>query len=481
MKKILFILAIFVFLVTLTGEVGASLPSCSGMVSYWNFDEGSGTTAYDSVGCNDGTIYGATWANGALEFDGVDDYVEVPDDASLDITNEITVGVWVKNTGTGNQVVVDKRQITRNPPGWWRISIGSDGSPSFQVSKDDVWRALTWESSIRDDTWHHVVGVMNGDLQIYVDGVLRRYGSNNVVVTMTPNNAPLVIGKNIGDEAIFNGTIDEIVIFNRALSADEIQQLYLDNLIDNCLEMGPITSEIMADPNLVAVGTEVSLVATLDDTGRGDSYIESAEYSFNGVGCIEMYPEDGFLDSLKEVVYDDFYAPLSAGVYDLCIRGADVLGNVSDSECTFLVVYDPTAGFVTGGGWIYSDPGAYIADPDLEGKANFGFVSKYKKGADIPTGNTEFQFHTADLNFHSLNYDWLVVTGSDYARFKGIGTINGEGEYKFMLWAGDGEPDTFRIRIWEEDEISGDETTIYDNGFDQEISGGSIVIHTGKK
>jgi hypothetical protein len=168
-------------------------------------------------------------------------------------------------------------------------------------------------------------------------------------------------------------------------------------------------------------------------------------------------------------------------VYDLCIRGADVLGNVSDSECTFLVVYDPTAGFVTGGGWIYSDPGAYIADPDLEGKANFGFVSKYKKGADIPTGNTEFQFHTADLNFHSLNYDWLVVTGSDYARFKGIGTINGEGEYKFMLWAGDGEPDTFRIRIWEEDEISGDETTIYDNGFDQEISGGSIVIHTGKK
>ncbi|TEU13211.1 MAG: hypothetical protein E3J21_19165 [Anaerolineales bacterium] len=74
----------------------------------------------------------------------------------------------------------------------------------------------------------------------------------------------------------------------------------------------------------------------------------------------------------------------------------------------------------------------------------------------------------------------LVVTGSDYARFKGAGTINGMGDYKFMLWAGDGEPDTFRIKIWEEDG-NGGETVTYDNGFDQEIAGGSIVIHTSKK
>ena len=73
-----------------------------------------------------------------------------------------------------------------------------------------------------------------------------------------------------------------------------------------------------------------------------------------------------------------------------------------------------------------------------------------------------------------------IVTGSNYARFKGSGTINGMGEYKFMLWAGDDDPDTFRIRIWEEDEVSGVETDIYDNGFDQAIAGGSIVIHTKK-
>jgi hypothetical protein len=118
------------------------------------------------------------------------------------------------------------------------------------------------------------------------------------------------------------------------------------------------------------------------------------------------------------------------------------------------------------------------------GKATFGFVAKYKKGADVPDGQTEFVFKAADFNFHSSSYDWLVVTGSDYARFKGTGTINGSGDYKFMLWAGDGTgtdgSDTFRIKIWEEDGLGG-ETVVYDNGMDQAIGGGSIVVHTSKK
>ncbi len=114
----------------------------------------------------------------------------------------------------------------------------------------------------------------------------------------------------------------------------------------------------------------------------------------------------------------------------------------------------------------------------LEGKANFGFVSKYKKGAKVPTGNTEFQFKTGNLNFHSGSYDWLVVTGSNFARFKGIGTINsGSIVYKFQLWAGDDSTDTFRIKIWTEDE-GGVEVVVYDNGFDQPIDAGSIKIHT---
>jgi hypothetical protein len=146
----------------------------------------------------------------------------------------------------------------------------------------------------------------------------------------------------------------------------------------------------------------------------------------------------------------------------------------------YVVVYDPNGGFVTGGGWINSPLGAYRADPTLAGKATFGFVSKYQKGATVPTGNTEFQFHAGNLNFKSTSYDWLVVAGTK-AQYKGTGTINGAGNYKFMLTAIDGSkgPDMFRIRIWDDNGL------VYDNQMGASdtadpttaIVGGSIVVH----
>ena len=142
------------------------------------------------------------------------------------------------------------------------------------------------------------------------------------------------------------------------------------------------------------------------------------------------------------------------------------------------VVRDAAGGSVSGGGWINSPIGAYVPDPALAGKANFGFASKYEKGTNVPRGNTEFQFKAGHMNFHSSSYDWLVVdqNGSS-AQFKGSGTVNGSGTYKFMLWAGDAVPDTFRIRIWSEGS-DGAEVVVYDNGSNQAIGGGSIVVHT---
>ena len=173
-----------------------------------------------------------------------------------------------------------------------------------------------------------------------------------------------------------------------------------------------------------------------------------------------------------------------AGIYTIALTVTDNNGESDTTTYQYVVVYDPSGGFVTGGGWFESPPEAYTADPTLTGRANFGFVSKYKKGATLPTGTTEFQFKVANLTFHSDSYEWLVVTGSNYAKFKGVGTINGDGFYKFQIWAGGGigpnGSDTFRIRIWLEDELTGDENVVYDNGSDQDIAGGSIVVHTKK-
>ncbi|HLO27844.1 MAG TPA: PKD domain-containing protein [Anaerolineales bacterium] len=172
----------------------------------------------------------------------------------------------------------------------------------------------------------------------------------------------------------------------------------------------------------------------------------------------------------------------AAGVYNVCLTVND--GSLdSEPACTLAVVYDPSAGFATGGGWIDSPARAYKADETLAGKATFGFVSKYQKGASVPTGNTAFEFDLAGLAFSSQNYEWLVVNrATTNAQFKGTGMINGALDpngnvYKFMLWAGDGSPDTFRIRIWWEDAAR--EHDVYDNGAAQPI-GGSIVVHTGK-
>ena len=222
----------------------------------------------------------------------------------------------------------------------------------------------------------------------------------------------------------------------------------------------------LSPPDPQPISSTFDLVATLNNSTLGVSidvtingYIYSGSTDANGIAEINV-------------------GHLEVGVYNVSafVR--------SMPEClhaeALLAVYDPTDGFVTGGGWIYSPAGAYVTDSSAEGKASFGFVSKYKKGATVPTGNTEFQFKAGDLNFHSDSYDWLVVTGSDYAMFKGTGTINGSGEYKFRIWArdvGKGGDDTFRIKIWEEDE-GGLEDVVYDNGMDQVIDSGSIVVHT---
>jgi hypothetical protein len=161
----------------------------------------------------------------------------------------------------------------------------------------------------------------------------------------------------------------------------------------------------------------------------------------------------------------------TAGVFTVEVTVTDDAGD-SDTATALVVVYDPNGGFVTGGGWFESPAGAYQAAPDLAGKATFGFVSQYKKGASVPTGNTQFQFKAGDLDFKSTQYEWLVVAGGKSANFKGSGTINGTGDYKFMIWAADGNPDTLQIKIWSDNGV------VYDNGVRQPISGGSIVVHS---
>ena len=244
--------------------------------------------------------------------------------------------------------------------------------------------------------------------------------------------------------------------------------------------VAPSLGPIAATPAVVAINTAVDISANFTDVGTADTH-ESVVVWDDGNSSPGDITENGGAGSVSAT-----HAYSSPGVYQLTVTVTDDDGGTASSVFQYVVVYDPTGGFVTGGGWINSPAGAYTADPSLVGRANFGFVSRYQKGATVPTGATEFQFETADFSFSSTSYDWLVIAGAS-AKYKGAGTINGAGDFAFMLTAVDGtligrdRGDKFRIKIW--DKSTGQ--VVYDNqpGADDNsdpatsIGGGSIVVH----
>jgi len=258
-----------------------------------------------------------------------------------------------------------------------------------------------------------------------------------------------------------------------------------------------LVSEIPDQPYTVKVTTdgEPTLPPMADAGGPYDPVEKGSPVTFDASGS---YDSDGVIVSYEwdlgngDAAYEPnpTYIYDETGVYTLMLTVTDDDGNSVAVEYQYVVVYDPEGGFVTGAGWIYSPEGAYTADPSLNGKANFGFVSKYVKDKDYPVGNTEFQFHAGDLNFHSDSYDWLVIAGAK-AKYKGTGTINGEGNYGFMLSAIDAEltpstdVDLFRIKIWDKDN---NDEIVYDNMLGAEdtadptteLQGGAIKIHQDK-
>lgn len=240
----------------------------------------------------------------------------------------------------------------------------------------------------------------------------------------------------------------------------------------------PVISSVAVPLAPVPVNTSVSLNVTTNS-----STIASAKIKWGDASAEQIVnnPASNF------TVAHTYASP---GVYTVVTTIIDACGNSSSSyQYQYIVVYDPSAGFVTGGGWINSPVGSYKPDTSLNGKAIFGFESRYQNGATLPAGNTEFKFQVANINFKSTNYEWLIVSGSR-AQFKGSGTINGNGNYGFILTAVDGDlkttpsADLFRIKIWNINTT----TIVYDNQYGTsddgalttQIGGGSIVIHTNK-
>jgi hypothetical protein len=239
-------------------------------------------------------------------------------------------------------------------------------------------------------------------------------------------------------------------------------------------------------PRLVEVNSSIGASAEFADPDAGDTHRGEWDWGDGSASSGTITEADGGVG-----VVSGSHSYAAPGVYAVGLTVTDQAG-ISD-QCVFqdVVVHDPGSGFVTGGGGIESPPGAYGADPVLTGEATFGLVAKYEKGKPGPGGEIELRFHMADLNFHSSEYDWRVVAGHK-AKYKGSGTINGRGDYGFMLTAIEGDliagggADQFRIRIWDK---TASDSLVYDSQMGEaqnsdaasQVVGGSIVIRTQGK
>jgi hypothetical protein len=253
----------------------------------------------------------------------------------------------------------------------------------------------------------------------------------------------------------------------------------------------PLVTNVVATPNPMAVNTAGALTAAVDDTATGGSRIASAEVQIDGGAWRPMKASDDAFAEPTENVRTTLGPFANAGALQVCVRGTDAAGNTSAPTCILFVAFDPTAGFVTGSGWIDSPASACPTFcSGASGRAQVSFVSRYQKGASIPTGETGFEFQAGNLRFKSSSYQWLVVNGPGaVAQYEGSGSVNGVSGYVFRLTVYDAAltgvgSDGIRMKITDSNHL------IYDNKAGnsddnarvntQRISGGNIVIHLPK-
>jgi hypothetical protein len=222
-----------------------------GLVSAWLFNDG---TAKDLTGKNNGIIHGATKAAGkygsCLSFNGVDNYVEIPDSPSLQLPEGLTVAAWMNVTVGGNHSAICwKGQMV----GWganfsWRVCTTSNTDMTWGRCTEGAENYFATGGVIpATGQWVHVAQTCMApgaatNQRAYVNGkdITDLTGQTDNIKAAPPflvfEGVPVEIGVGrgingtAGNDVYFNGLIDEVVIYNRGLTADEINQLMGANL-----------------------------------------------------------------------------------------------------------------------------------------------------------------------------------------------------------------------------------------------------------
>ncbi|MDB6059238.1 MAG: cell wall/surface repeat protein [Verrucomicrobiales bacterium] len=325
-------------ILTVTG--GGASTNCSGIAGLVNWWRGE-NNALDSIGTNNGTISGGTtYAAGEVgQTFQLSGSGGVTMDASVGNfrTNDFTVEFWMKTASTTPAILVGKRQVCNLGPAW-NVMIGyingasNPGKIGYELlSSAGDYSSVVTNFSVNDNQWHHIALTRAGtNGSMYVDGALRTTNSFFPSSTIDFNNtSPLQIGlspcQGPGGLAPYTGSLDELAIFNRALTAAEIQSIYNAGSAGKCGLTGPPTITSQPTNIFAAVGSTVNV-------GVGAAGLQPLGYNwyFNGVNAYSTASSPLVITNVQLT---------NAGTYYVVVTNAN--GSVTSSNATLTVGVPP--------------------------------------------------------------------------------------------------------------------------------------------
>ena len=241
----------------------------SNLVAHYEFNEGSGSTLVDSSATgNDGTLLGSpSWTagqigSGALDFSGDFDRVEIADNAATDFgSGDFSVGFWFNSNSPSASV---SRLVGDLNGGYGFVFYESSGTLNF-LANSSGGSATTSVGGLFDGNWHHVVGTRSGsDFNLYVDGSLAS-NVNAGAVTSVSNAETLRIGASSSSHGDYDGLIDEVRLYDRALSSDDVTQLFAFDDVGPAQTI-PIGQSINEDQTLVFSTANGNAITVSDET-----------------------------------------------------------------------------------------------------------------------------------------------------------------------------------------------------------------------
>jgi hypothetical protein len=313
---------------TLSAPVTVNVPaetSRLGLVAAWSFDEGTGTEVHDATGAgHDTELAGQSWVTGkygsALEFN--ENYLIVQSSEFIELGDRMTLSAWVLpyRELEANELVLQKfadwqESYHLRPGSWWAGGVG------FRSSPWEWFEAQTHDAEAKPGAWTHVAGSYDGSL-------LRFYLNGEVVAETEASGAiyngvnPLLIGGNDEPDSWFPGRIDEVRIYDRALTAGEIQMDMATPIMAGAL---PDTTPPAVSMTAPAEGSSLSGLVALTATASDPSGIRSVRFIVDGVP---------FGSALNEPPYSKNWHANSAaaGTHTLAVEATDVAGNTNLSE-----------------------------------------------------------------------------------------------------------------------------------------------------